>query len=104
MAGRCPCSLQQHREIFLLGGMGEDGILLCLDWVWDVLGPLGFCSHRSETSVLLCSSPQKKKEVYFESRIHSVTNGYNWISSRMTNLTLFLKYPLLHKDERIKTG
>lgn len=47
---------------------------------------------------------RKKKKVCFELRIHSVTNGYNWISSRMTNLTLFLKYLLPHKDERIKTG
>lgn len=37
-------------------------IPLCLDWVWDELGPLGFCSHRSEASVLLHSSPQKKKK------------------------------------------
>lgn len=103
MAERCPGSLQQHREIFLLGGMEEVVILLCLNWVWDELGPLGFCSHRSEASVLLCSSLQKK-EVCFESRIHGVTNEYNWISSRMTNLTLFLKYLLLRKDERIKTG
>lgn len=62
MAERCPGSLQQHREIFLLGGMEEVVILLCLNWVWDELGPLGFCSHRSEASVLLCSSLQKKKK------------------------------------------